>query len=351
MRLQTPFHVPPWQSASAQHAWQHLDTLEAAQRARDNMTLITHATARPQRVKWLWKDWMQRGEVTLVTGKRGTGKSKLLHKIVSSFARAHGSVWLWIGVEEQAAWERRAAHIGDTRPGVVAFARQTGDTHPALMLPDTIALCECEYGRCDGVVLDPASSLVDEDNSNPAVRRAVESLARLPQTILAVKHTRKGATGEDDDSRGAGEWQDVPSGHVRIERVDENVYALGKHKQREGTTQGVMYYEIAAQQDGDVAMPCWLLARNDPNAYLDDVLAQHYADKRTRVNGDDVHDLADMLGEDASVSSERLRDLNASLGWGKDRTRIGRAMKKLGFTYTPPNKATGLARGVWQRVV
>ena len=309
---------------------------------------ITHETAKPQRLTWIWKNWIQALEVTLFTGKRGTGKSKLLHKLVAYFARRYAHVWLWIGVEEQRAWERRAQTLGSTHPGVVAFVYSDAD-HPALHVAEAIDHAQRTYGRVDGVVIDPVSRIVSKDNDNPLVREAVERLSKLPVTIIAVKHTRKGATGEDDDSRGAGEWQDVPAGHLRIERVDDNRYVLGKHKQREGTLNGIRFFTITDDNGSGVALPRWD-PPHDAEALLDNVLAEHYANKRTRANGSDVDDLREHVGDAGQITSKQLREINAALEWGKDRVRIRRTIEQLGYEYTPPNVATGLREGVWMRV-
>ena len=127
-------------------------------------------------------------------GKRGSGKSKYVHWMLSQMLSQRAGLWLWIGVEERNAWKRRAEVLPKTA-ATLAYVECDG-AHPALVVDATMDAAVQRYGQpVSGIVLDPASSIVDNDNDNAQVRAALQRFSKLDATIIAIKHTRKDHAG------------------------------------------------------------------------------------------------------------------------------------------------------------
>jgi replicative DNA helicase len=168
----------------------------------------------PKEVRWVWKNRIPRGKVTIFDGDPGTGKSHLTLALIANITKGwpfHDGASCEIGKATVFSAEDDphdtivprllAAGADLARVRIVPAAFETEDGPPRLItLPDDLAPIE-EAIKKDGasfVVIDPLTAfLSDRINSNKDqdVRRVLAGLsgvaARTSAAIIAIRHLNK----------------------------------------------------------------------------------------------------------------------------------------------------------------
>lgn len=169
-------------------------------------------------VAWLWRGYLARGSVTLLTSQWKTGKTTLLSVLL---ARLHkGGDLAGLGVrpgraaivteESPSHWRQRGERL-DFGPKAYFFCRPfpgkpTRDEWCRLV--DRLDRLRKECG-VDLVVIDTLSSVIPCGVENHAdamlqVLRPLETLTRAGAAVLLLHHPRKGAAHDGQAARGTG---------------------------------------------------------------------------------------------------------------------------------------------------
>lgn len=195
-----------------------------------------------KRVRWLWEDWIPLGQMTLIPGREGVGKSLLLAALAADITRGRlageffGEPRAVFYVASEDSWEQTIAprmiaaradmsliHRIDV---VEAEGRQHGS---APMLPtDCENLGQLALGlNAAALMLDPIVSLVDSHYDTykaPDLRKVLEPLRNVAEvadlSILALVHFNKNTSG-DTSSKIAGSraWTEVARSAIAIARM------------------------------------------------------------------------------------------------------------------------------------
>jgi hypothetical protein len=176
----------------------------------------------PERQEWLWIDWIPEGELTVVEGRKATGKSTVVSDITArklagldmpDGTTCHaGVVGYLCGEESLSRTVRRRVDHELKRFGLVLEPSQliildsVEDEHGerGYEIPGDLEVIE-EKVKTHGIellVIDVLDNFLGDrvdTHSNHSVRRALGPLAKLAQrlniTIIVIRHLRKGQEG------------------------------------------------------------------------------------------------------------------------------------------------------------
>ena len=186
--------------------------------------LMSAASVKAERVRWLWDGWLAHGKLQLVAGSPGTGKTTIALSKAGTITvggqwpdgtRAEkGDVLIWSGEDGIAdtLLPRFLAAGGD--PKRLHFAgdvRERGRSRPfdpATDMPKLVAACRT-LPELKLIVLDPVVAAVTGDShKNTETRRGlqpvVDMAAELDVAVLGITHLSKGTSGRDPLERVAG---------------------------------------------------------------------------------------------------------------------------------------------------
>lgn len=231
----------------------------AADLERDKMgkfaSPIAAAGIEPVSIDWLWQDFLPLGNLSLIYGTEGDGKSTLTAMIAAqaTLGKLKGALYGKPTNVEIFAYEDDAAAV--LVPRLLAASADLnrvwihgGDlnTEP-LTLPDDVAtLGYALLSRGSKlVIVDPLPDALREglkDNNNGDVRKAIVPLQVMAQTtgaaIVGVTHPNKGASDAANKVMGSKAWRSVPrsvilygrdpddlDGETRIAAVSKTNYA------------------------------------------------------------------------------------------------------------------------------
>jgi putative DNA primase/helicase len=167
----------------------------------------------PEPISWLWKGYIQRGELTLYAGDAGGGKTYLSEDL--SVRRANGTTWpdgtpvgepgkvLHIVVEDnlKTTTRPRLIAMGDTSQNILVISGKSD--HKLVSLLDDLKEIEnvCKHYRVDLVVISPINAYLGSvkgktDNySDPEIRAVLSPIVQMAQrlniAVIGVMHLSK----------------------------------------------------------------------------------------------------------------------------------------------------------------
>ena len=241
--------------------------------------MLMSSAANPQTIRWLWKPYLQRGAINLLTGDPGIGKTSLVCEIAACLSRGEsppnkdadgpppGPQNVWIlnaedGIEDTIIWRlmnQKAAldHIWLTGAGVHIDDDAVREIEEKVR-SHNIAL----------LVLDPIQAWIGKDtdmhraNETRAWASGLRDMAvRTGCAVLLVRHRRKGAPGDQHLYTGLGSI-DI-SGFARSEisvlKRDEGICVLTRTKGNVGKTGLKLCYSLESHPDplNDHAILTW----------------------------------------------------------------------------------------------
>jgi KaiC/GvpD/RAD55 family RecA-like ATPase len=199
-----------------------------------------------ERLSWLWKPYIAFGEITLLEGPKGMGKSTIARAIAAGAAggpalpghrRSKTVKTLWLSLEEnRGKIIKRALKAARLPEGMAITLEEKGHPgepwHP--ILPGDEAELE-EQIRANGIgllVLDPLSDFVkpktdmrDEQEMRPIMRRLHNVARKTDCAVLPIRHF-----GKDENQRRVNKGL----GSVAIAAVARSVLHVDEHEQEGG---------------------------------------------------------------------------------------------------------------------
>lgn len=184
-------------------------------KVKRQIDLIPATTITPKRTKWLWDGRIPLGELVLLAGREGIGKSTICYQLVADITKGtlpgefFGKPRRVIIVATEDSWEctiipRLLAASADL--SMVFNAKVSiGDVETGLLLPDDIIgvqalVTEFEVGM---ILLDPLMSRVNSQlntHKDADVRLALEPMVKLAHdfnvTLLGIMHVNKDSTAD-----------------------------------------------------------------------------------------------------------------------------------------------------------
>ncbi|MGA4541319.1 AAA family ATPase [Uniformispora flossi] len=314
----------------------------------------------PKRVRWLWKDRIPVGELTLVAGKGGIGKSTLL---------AEWCAWITTG-------QMKGEYFGEPRdvlyvvnedsleytvvPRLLAAGADLSRVHRVraniggrwdrVMLPlDCERLHEAvKHFGAPVVFLDPLSSnltakKIDQDEMRGALERIRKTAEQSEGAFVGLAHTKKALTTNLLDAiMGSSEMANVSRsvmGAMRDPDADDGSIVLSQEKNNLGRLDLPSFkYGIATEWLGDPLDPdtiqtskiVWL---GKTDRTVSDMLAEgpREGGKTALAEAVDFVRVYLVQGGGQAMRGEVLRDGQKD---GHSRSAIERAAKKLGVLST-----------------
>jgi hypothetical protein len=184
------------------------------QQDSDGPAYIDLLDFRPAAVTWMWLDRIPRGELIVLEGRKGTGKSTLASDLAVRVAIGEempdgmpgmrGNVLYLCGEESLSKTVRRRVEVmlsrfgAELEPGMFLILR------PSITIPDDLYIIarQVEEHNAKLLVIDVLDNFLSDDtdtNSNHSVRRALRPVAQMAQdldvTVIALRHLRKAKEG------------------------------------------------------------------------------------------------------------------------------------------------------------
>lgn len=295
----------------------------------DGVVLVNAANLKPERVSWLWQDWLARGKLHILAGAPGQGKTTIalaLAATISSGGRwpdgSHctaANVLVWSGEDDPAdtLLPRLLAMGGDPRRiHFITGTRENGEVCPFDPARDLVQLsAAAEHIRnVELMIVDPVVSAVAGDgNKNGDVRKALQPLvdlaAALRAAVLGITHFSKGTAGRDPTERVTGS---VAFGAVarvvmvaaKIKKAEGDRRVFARSKSNIGPDDGGFEYAIAQTEVPDHAG--FIAATIQWGASLPGTARELLAEAETPETEDD--DESSALGEAITFLQAELAD-------------------------------------------
>lgn len=187
---------------------------EAAELAQRKVRLTSLSDVVPESTFWLWRNRIPLGEITLVAGKGGIGKSLILCTLTAwittgtMYGQFYGDPRDVIFIANEDSYEKTVV------PRMLAAGADMSRVHRAhldigdgvegkLILPTDCAMLAAAVREVNAVavILDPLSSnMMDRDRNSPEVRQSYERLRLFADTsnvaVIGNGHTRKGQSAD-----------------------------------------------------------------------------------------------------------------------------------------------------------
>ncbi|GIW96964.1 MAG: hypothetical protein KatS3mg111_0297 [Pirellulaceae bacterium] len=312
--------------------------------------LVCLADIEPRAVRWLWRNRIPAGRVTLLVGIPGAGKSFLTCDMAARISTGtpwpdaseceRGSVLLMTAEDDphDTIRPRLDAHRADvSRVHLLAGGLIGDDANERTVmvtLGDVDVLREAveRVGDCRLIVIDPIGSFLGgrtdahRDNEVRSVLAPVVQLAEeTGAAVLVVAHRRKGTAGSADDSAlGSRAFTGLARAvwHVSADAENEHRRLLLPGKCNVAARQSGLAYRI----EGEPARLVW---ESEPvEMTADEALA---AQAEAGANGGGVADAVEWLGQRLSDGPKPAKDMidEWTNGEGGSKRTLDRARKRL----------------------
>ena len=186
--------------------------------------LICGADISPERIRWLWDEWLAAGKFHVLAGPPGTGKTTIASAFAATLScggrwpdgtRADpGNVLIWSGEDDPKDTLVPRMLACGANMSRVQFISGVTDGEESLAFDPSIHadLIESEVLKIGGVkllIVDPiVSAVAGDSHKNAEVRRGLQPLVslaeRLDCAVLGISHFSKGTSGRDPVERVTG---------------------------------------------------------------------------------------------------------------------------------------------------
>jgi putative DNA primase/helicase len=179
----------------------------------DEFGLVSAASIEPKAIQWLWPDYLPKGKITILAGKKAAGKTALAIAIAAIVSR--GGVWpdasratkgrviIWSAEDDAADTLIPRLMLADADLSNIDIV--TGPFDPSIDLPKLETKLVAS-GGADLMVLDPIIGAVSGDSHKATdVRRGLQPLVNLLGSLgccgLGVTHFAKATENRDPTER------------------------------------------------------------------------------------------------------------------------------------------------------
>lgn len=182
----------------------------------DSVTIAKGKGGRPQRIEWLWQDWLPRGKLTILSGEKGVGKSTVCYHVLATITRGGkwpdgtsapvGDILIWSAEDDWAdtilprlmvagADFEHVFHV----EGVKLPDGGTRTFDPAKDMMGLLAAAE-HIPNLAAVLIDPVVSAVAGDShKNAETRRGLQPLVDFAgarkAAVIGITHFSKNTQG------------------------------------------------------------------------------------------------------------------------------------------------------------
>jgi hypothetical protein len=223
----------PWSPVVVPAAPGQSTSDESVHNGPTRLALIPASTFKPARVRWGWRDRMPVGELTLVPGREGVGKSLFLAWLAAQITTgALPGEWegtprsvLYIASEDSWSYTIAPRMLAAGADLDLVYRVEPEDGHRLTLPADCDAIAEaCIDAGAGALMLDPIISLIDDRlsvNQSHELRQALEPLRRAAERaeviVSALAHFNK-TTDTDTLSKipGARAWAEVARAAIAI---------------------------------------------------------------------------------------------------------------------------------------
>ena len=247
-----------------------LRTLEQKVAPRSKIQVLDAMTMCVEKTEWLWHEMLPVGELTVMAGESGIGKTQLLINLAatvtsggylpsSAYAVQAGKV-VYLSAED--SWPKtllpRFLGCGGQKENLVPWDR-SGTDGDLLNLRTDLSDIEEELANVDNIrllIIDPALAFVGDQFDNDSavsVRRVLTQLQEIAQrlgiAIIAMCHLTK-----DENRRmssrilGSGSWVHLPRMVWGVIEHQQHGLMLGKMNCNIAPKSGIYRYELAEQE-------------------------------------------------------------------------------------------------------
>ncbi|MFT2016309.1 AAA family ATPase [Streptomyces sp. 796.1] len=336
---------------------------EAAEQEEQQLRQIRTTQAQtitPRRVQWLWQERIPVGEVTLLVGRGGIGKSTLLATLTAWITTGdmrgeyagHPKGVLYVVNEDSLEFTvvpRLVAAGADLTKVHFVHVDQAGQ-HDRVILPydcDQLGAAAHQH-HAAAVILDPLSSnLRAKSNSGDEVRPAVERIRRMAEAqqlaVIGNAHTRKAlSTNLMDAIMGSSELGNVTRSVMgaMVDPDEPGTAVLSQEKNNLGRTDLPSYryridsYVFPAAPGGDLIDTSRLEFLGKTDLRVSDMLADSVAFGDVRTATKDAQDFLRAFLEEKGGEALRKEVIQAARGEGLSQRAVERAASKLKLTST-----------------
>lgn len=234
----------------------------------ESVEVVSMSAIVPERIGWLWKDYLPLGKLVLLAGAAGTGKSTIAFSFAATVS--NGGIWpdnsrcnaghVLIFSTEDDAQDTIAPRLiaMNANPANVHLITKTITTvkgklpfNPATDMPllkDTVKKC----GSVSLLIIDPIVTAITGDmNKSNEVRRGLQSIvdfaSELNCAVVGITHFSKGTTGQNPADRvigsvAFGAFARIVLVAAKDEESDNRVFT--RAKSNIGIDTGGFYYGI-----------------------------------------------------------------------------------------------------------
>ena len=237
----------------------------------DGVVLTCGSDLTPERVRWLWQNWLALGKFHLLAGAPGKGKTTIAMAIGATVTIGGrwpdgtrcdaGNVLIWSGEDDPAdTLLPRLLVAGADRAKCffISGSRIGGEVQPFDPAKDMDRLLAAvkQIGGIKLLVVDPVVSAVTGDShKNTEVRRALQPLVDLAAAcdcaLLGITHFSKGGQGSDPSQRVIGSVAFTAvarvvlvAAKVKSEEEGKDTRILARSKSNIGPDDGGFQYHL-----------------------------------------------------------------------------------------------------------
>jgi len=340
------------------------------------LSVITADTVTARRVRWLWTDRLASGEIALLAGREGIGKSTLAYQLVADITRGRmpgehqGQPRTVLVVADEDSWDhtivpRLMAADAELRLVLRADPRRDG-LPSSLVLPADISLVAqvVAQHQVTLILLDPLMSRVDptlDTHKDQQVRLALTPLKQMAAehaaTVLGIIHVNKGHDGDPLNRVMASRAFVAVARHVLYVATDPDDDTnrrrlLGLVKNNLGPSDlPTQVFHLEARQvatDPDdqlpVIAPGLVWDGQDPRMLSDVLAVADEGAEQKSMTAEAVDWLVDFLtGEAGQADRATVITEGRKAGFGVDALKRARARAKVRYRNTP----TTPRRTIW----
>ena len=233
---------PPMTDAELQRIIKGKRKLTEDNQTEGEVVLISAADTEETSVDWLWKGFLARNKLHLLSGAGGSMKSTLTLSWAATVSRGgrwpdetrapRGNVIIWTGEDDLSDTVKprlRFAGADLRRCYFVEGVEEKGKERsfdPSTDIAKLAKACD-ELGEVSLIIIDPAISVVQRDSNSAAeVRRGLDPLIMLGRkyraAVLGIHHLNKGSKGRTPGDRvtGSGAWTQAPRLSLMVAAID-----------------------------------------------------------------------------------------------------------------------------------